>query len=102
MDDSSPTVVSFSRLPAGKVLTVVEHDLAVAYDLGEICRHSSQLGDNLVVDTSAMTFCDTTLFNFLGCIGERLKVTVRHPTRLYLDLLALCEREETALVSRPA
>jgi STAS domain-containing protein len=95
--------------PAGTVVTVIqadhcvvwlcgEVDLAMEPDLASLAFNVPRLGDRLVIDTSHVTFSDATLLRFLAAVAGGLEVTIRHPTTLLLDLLAVAEMTELVKV----
>jgi hypothetical protein len=87
--------------PAGSVLTSIEPgravvwlrgdiDLALTEDLSQLEAHVGALGPHIVLEVSQMTFCDTTLLNFIAALSKEVAVTVRRPPALLMDLIRIC------------
>jgi anti-anti-sigma regulatory factor len=102
--------------PEGSILTSIEPgraivwlagriDCSLADDFAELCAHARELGPHLVVEVTRMTFCDSTLTNFLAAVSRETAVTVRRPSsRLAQALKAsgLSERVQVANFPGPA
>jgi hypothetical protein len=87
--------------PAGSVLTSIEPgravvwlrgdiDLALTEDLAQLEANVRVLGPHVVLEVSRMTFCDTTLVNFIAGISQEVAVTVRRPPPLLVDMIRIC------------
>jgi anti-anti-sigma regulatory factor len=102
--------------PAGSVLTSIELgravvwlrgeiDLTLAAELAELAGHARDLGPHVVLEVSRMTFCDSTLVNFIAAISAQVAVTVRRPSLPLVDLLEICgltDRVQVAHFPGPA
>lgn len=96
--------------PSGSVVTSIESgqavvwlrgeiDLALAVDLAGVAAQVSDLGRDLVLEASRMTFCDSTLVNFIGTVSRQVAVTVNRPPHLLIDLLEICGLSDCVQVS---
>lgn len=110
--DLAPVFALPSALESdGSVLTSIEPgravvwlrgqiDLALAADLADLAAHVSDLGPHVVLEVSRMTFCDSTLVNFIAAISEQVAVTVRRPPRWLVDLLDICGQSDHVQLAR--
>jgi hypothetical protein len=96
-------------VPAGTVVTVLQDDHAVLWlcgeidlsmeqDLASVVFNAGRLGSHVVIDSSHVTFCDATLLKFLSSLTRDLPVTIRHPTPLVLELLAISDMISTVKI----
>jgi hypothetical protein len=73
--------------------------------------HAEQLADveqraaldpvPVVVDASQLTFCDSTVVEFLAALADHCPVTVDRPSRLVRDTLATFRLTDRVRVRRP-
>jgi anti-anti-sigma regulatory factor len=66
-----------------------EIDIAIRDVLDRIVSCATELGGPVIVDSSAVTFADSTLVHMLGAFPDRTALTLRHPEPMITDLLAL-------------
>ena len=69
------------------VWLVGEIDSSVALDLTQVVDDAAGTATRLVIDATRVTFCDSTLANFIGHAANAMEVVVRRPSRLVVDLL---------------
>lgn len=99
--------------PSGYVLTVLrrdhvivwligEIDLNLALDLDDIAEHVPRVTQQLVIDGSRVSFCDSTLLRFVATVAVALPVTIRRPSPIFADILTLSGlREQVSIHSEP-
>lgn len=62
-------------------------DPALAAELDLVAAHAPRVADRLTIDGSRVTFCDTTLLRFIAHMASVLPVTIRRPTRMFVEIL---------------
>ena len=94
---------------SGVVLTVVkrdevvvwligELDLSVAAELDEVAEHAPRVARWLTIDASRVTYCDSVLPRFIAKVSETMYVSVRRPSAIFVDILALSGLAHRVLV----
>jgi anti-anti-sigma regulatory factor len=110
MDQASEGVEA-SRCPPGCVLTVLrghavivwligDVDASVASDLDDIARYTPDVASRLVIDASRVTFCDSIVLRFIATVAAAVPVTIRRPSRLFADILAVSGLSENPWIQR--
>jgi anti-anti-sigma regulatory factor len=100
MEAVTATFENWAGTPSGGILTIVgpdqtvvrlvgEVDLSMAAEFAELIRSLPSATAELVLDVSALTFCDASLAGFLAVMLRHMPVTVTRPNRWVLEFLAL-------------
>ena len=71
------------------VWLIGELDLAVAAELDEIADQAPRVASWMTIDCSRVTCCDTTVLQFISRVSETMYVSVRRPSTIFTDILAL-------------
>jgi anti-anti-sigma regulatory factor len=64
-------------------------DLSVAAELDEVAEHAPRVARWLTIDASRVTYCDSVLLRFIAKVSETMYVSVRRPSAIFADILAL-------------
>ena len=105
MDAVTANFENWDQAPSGGVLTIVgpdqtvvrldgEIDLSMAGEFAQLVTSLPTATTELVLDVSALTFCDATLAGFLAVMLQHMPVTVSGPNpwvREFLDLTGLTD-----------
>jgi anti-anti-sigma regulatory factor len=100
MDAVSANFENWDRTPSGGILTIVgpdqtvvrldgEIDLSMAGEFARLIASLPSATAELVLDVSALTFCDSTLADFLAVMLRHMPVTVTRPNPWLREFLAL-------------
>ncbi|MDP9218926.1 MAG: STAS domain-containing protein [Actinomycetota bacterium] len=100
MEAVTATFENWAGTPSGGILTIVgpdqtvvrlvgEVDLSMAGEFAQLVRSLPSATAELVLDVSALTFCDASLAGFLAVMLGQIPVTVTGPNRWVLEFLAL-------------
>jgi anti-anti-sigma factor len=100
MDAVTANFESWDRTPSGGILTIIgpdqtvvrldgEIDLSMAGEFAELVERLPSATAELVLDVSALTFCDATLAGFLAAMLRHMPVAVTRPNPWVAEFLAL-------------
>lgn len=64
-------------------------DPAIAEEFGQLLLGLPTTSTEIVLDVSGLTFCDSTLVNFVTVVREQLPVTIAPSNRWVVELLRL-------------
>jgi anti-anti-sigma factor len=100
MDAVTANFENWERAPSGGILTIVgpdqtvvrldgEIDLSMAGEFAHLVASLPSATAELVLDVSALTFCDATVAGFLAVMLGQMPVTVARPNPWVREFLAL-------------
>jgi anti-anti-sigma regulatory factor len=100
MDAVTANFENWDRAPSGGILTIVgpdqtvvrldgDIDLSMAGEFAQLVASLPTATAELVLDVSALTFCDATLAGFLAVMLPHMPITVARPNRWIREFLAL-------------
>jgi anti-anti-sigma regulatory factor len=100
MDAVTASFEYWDRAPSGGILTIVgpdqtvvrldgDIDLSMAGEFAQLVASLPTATAELVLDVSALTFCDATLAGFLAVMLPNMPITVTRPNRWIREFLAL-------------
>jgi hypothetical protein len=100
MSSDSSSFESWQGTASGGILTTAsgtrttvrlegDIDLGMAEEFGRLLLSLPTTSTGIVLDVSGLTFCDSTLVNFVAAVHEQLPVTIAPPNRWVVELLRL-------------
>jgi anti-anti-sigma factor len=100
MDAVTSNFETWERAASGGILTIVgpdqtvvrldgEIDLSMAGEFAELIASLPTATAELVLDVTALTFCDATLAGFLAVMLRHMPVAVTRPNPWVLEFLAM-------------
>jgi anti-anti-sigma regulatory factor len=100
MDAVTANFEYWDRAPSGGILTIVgpdqtvvrldgDIDLSMAGEFAQLVVSLPTATAELVLDVSALTFCDATLAGFLAVMLPHMPITVTGPNRWLREFLSL-------------
>jgi anti-anti-sigma regulatory factor len=100
MDAVTASFEFWDQSPSGGILTIVgpdqtvvrldgDIDLSMAGEFAQLVASLPTATAELVLDVSALTFCDATLAGFLAVMLPNMPITVTGPNRWIREFLAL-------------
>jgi anti-anti-sigma regulatory factor len=71
------------------VWLIGELDISIGPELDELAEEAPRVANWLTIDASRVTYCDTTFLRFIAEVSEDMFVSVRRPSTIFTDILAL-------------
>jgi anti-anti-sigma regulatory factor len=99
--DGTATGGILTTISPGRTIVRLEGDidLSMAEEFGLLLLSLPTDTKEIVLDVRALTFCDSTLVNFVAAVEADLPVTVAPPNRWVVELLRLVGLDERVRIA---